>query len=167
MGETNWEGNWILFWWAGPCSVNLYSNFLLKGGAVFPPCYLTWGQTMVEIMLLFLAKLYFSWSLSVRQVDWLFIKELPKGSSQVFNGKQHQQTTSARERLWIPCLSILGLLFPPGLLCYDPYLILTGSLLCKGASLIPPSEILPNHCKMTFSLNEEVIKSVCLIGNLC
>ena len=32
------------------CSVNLKSNFLLMGGAVFPPCYLTWGQTMVEVM---------------------------------------------------------------------------------------------------------------------
>ena len=24
----------------GPCSVNLESNFLLIGGAMFPPCYL-------------------------------------------------------------------------------------------------------------------------------
>ena len=23
MGETDWGGNWILFWWAEPCSVNL------------------------------------------------------------------------------------------------------------------------------------------------
>ena len=45
MGETDWGGNWVLFWWAGPCSVNLLSNFLLKGRAGFPPCYLTWGQT--------------------------------------------------------------------------------------------------------------------------
>ena len=37
MGETDWGGNWVLFWWAGPCSVNLESNFLLMGGAVFPP----------------------------------------------------------------------------------------------------------------------------------
>ena len=28
----------------------LSSNFLLMGGAVFPPCYLTWGQIMVEVM---------------------------------------------------------------------------------------------------------------------
>ena len=27
--ETDWGGNWVLFWWAGPCSVNLYSAFLL------------------------------------------------------------------------------------------------------------------------------------------
>ena len=27
-----------------------YTNFLLKGWAVFSPCYLTWGQTMMEIM---------------------------------------------------------------------------------------------------------------------
>ena len=29
MGETDWRGYWVLFWWAGPCSVNLQSNFLL------------------------------------------------------------------------------------------------------------------------------------------
>ena len=50
MGETDWGGNWVLFWWVGPCSVTLQSNFMLMGGAVFPPCYLTWGQTMVEVM---------------------------------------------------------------------------------------------------------------------
>ena len=31
-----------------PCSVNLKSIFLLKGRAMFPPCYLTRGQTMLE-----------------------------------------------------------------------------------------------------------------------
>ena len=30
-------------------SVNLQSSFLLMGGAVFPPCSLAWGQTMVGI----------------------------------------------------------------------------------------------------------------------
>ena len=34
----------------GPCSVNLWSNFLLLGETVFPPCCLTWGQSMVEVM---------------------------------------------------------------------------------------------------------------------
>ena len=34
MGETDWGANWVLFWWAGPCSVNLESNFLLMGKAV-------------------------------------------------------------------------------------------------------------------------------------
>ena len=29
-----------MFSWAGPCSVNLQSNFLLMSGAVFPPCLL-------------------------------------------------------------------------------------------------------------------------------
>ena len=29
MGETDWGGNWVLFWWVGPCSVHLISNFLL------------------------------------------------------------------------------------------------------------------------------------------
>ena len=46
MGETDWGGKWVLFWWAGPCSVNLSSNFLLIGGAVL----FTWCQTVVEVM---------------------------------------------------------------------------------------------------------------------
>ena len=50
MGETDCGGYGVLFWWAGPCSVNLKSNFLLIGGTVFPPCCLTWDQTMVEVM---------------------------------------------------------------------------------------------------------------------
>ena len=35
MGETDWGGIWVLFWWAGPYSVNLSSNVLLMHGAVF------------------------------------------------------------------------------------------------------------------------------------
>ena len=34
----------------GPYSTNLESNFLLMGRTVFPPCYSTWDQTMVEVM---------------------------------------------------------------------------------------------------------------------
>ena len=34
----------------GAMSVNLWSNYLLMGMAVFPPCYLTWGQIMVQVM---------------------------------------------------------------------------------------------------------------------
>ena len=45
-----WGGNWVFFWMGRECSVNLWSNFLLKGGAMFPPCCLTWDQTMVEVM---------------------------------------------------------------------------------------------------------------------
>ena len=48
MEETDWGGNWVLFWLAGPCSGNLYSNFLLMGRAVFPPCYLTWGSVLLN-----------------------------------------------------------------------------------------------------------------------
>ena len=43
-------GIWVLLWWAGPCSVNLEFNFLLMGGAVFPPCCSPWVQTMVEVV---------------------------------------------------------------------------------------------------------------------
>ena len=45
MGETDCGGSWVLFWWAGPCSVNLQPDFLLMGRAVFPPCCLAWVQT--------------------------------------------------------------------------------------------------------------------------
>ena len=38
MGVTGCGGIWVLLWWAGPCSVKFYSNFLLMGRAVFPPC---------------------------------------------------------------------------------------------------------------------------------
>ena len=50
MGETDTGGNWVLIWWEEPCSVNLLSNFLLMGKAVFLPCCLTFDQTMVEVM---------------------------------------------------------------------------------------------------------------------
>ena len=49
MGETD-SGIWVFFWWVGPCSVNFQCNFLLVGGAVFPPCCLAWGQTMIGVM---------------------------------------------------------------------------------------------------------------------
>ena len=42
-------GIWVLLWLVGPCSVNLQSNFLLMGGAVFSPFSLAWGQTIVEV----------------------------------------------------------------------------------------------------------------------
>ena len=53
MEVSCWEEtgeNWVLFWWVGPCSVNLESNFLLMGGTVFPSWCLTWYQTMVEVI---------------------------------------------------------------------------------------------------------------------
>ena len=43
-------GNWVLFRWVGQCSVNLRSNFLLMGRAVFPPCLLACGPSMVGVM---------------------------------------------------------------------------------------------------------------------
>ena len=51
MGETDWGGNFCLVLMGGAMlSKSLKSNFLLMDWAVFPPCCLTWGQTMVEIM---------------------------------------------------------------------------------------------------------------------
>ena len=32
MGETEWRGNWVLFWWVGPCSVNFNSIFCWWAG---------------------------------------------------------------------------------------------------------------------------------------
>ena len=34
MGETDWRRNWVLFWRVGPCSVNLYCNFVNGLGCV-------------------------------------------------------------------------------------------------------------------------------------
>ena len=50
IGETDWGGNWVFFWWVGPCSSNLEFNFLLMGGAVFPPWYFPGAKTMLEVM---------------------------------------------------------------------------------------------------------------------
>ena len=49
IGGTGCGENWILLWWARTSSVNLYSNCLLMCGAVFPPCSLAWGQTMIGV----------------------------------------------------------------------------------------------------------------------
>ena len=39
MGETDWGGNWILFWWAGPCSVQFSSVQSLSHVRLFvTPC---------------------------------------------------------------------------------------------------------------------------------
>ena len=42
------RGNWVLFWWAGPCSVNLQSNFPLMAGTLLPPCSLAWGSPVLD-----------------------------------------------------------------------------------------------------------------------
>ena len=49
-GRDGCGGTWILPWWARPCLVNLWANFLLMSGAVSPPCSLTWGQTTAGVM---------------------------------------------------------------------------------------------------------------------
>ena len=58
MGGTGYGGIWVLFWWVGPCSVNLWSNFLLMGVAVFLPCSLAWGKTLAEVMATSFKRLY-------------------------------------------------------------------------------------------------------------
>jgi len=50
MGGTGYGENPVLLWWAGPCSVNLQSNFLLMGGAVLLLYSLAWAQTMIGVM---------------------------------------------------------------------------------------------------------------------
>ena len=56
-----WEGLAEgIIWWARPCSVNLSCNFLLMGGAVFPPCSVPRGQTMAGVMATSFRKTYAS-----------------------------------------------------------------------------------------------------------
>ena len=40
MRGTGCRDNWVLLWWTGGCSVNLWSDFMLMGSAVLPPVYL-------------------------------------------------------------------------------------------------------------------------------
>ena len=37
MGETDWRGNWVLFWWAGPCSVRLVLGSFKMSRSLHPP----------------------------------------------------------------------------------------------------------------------------------
>ena len=48
MRGTSCGENWVLLWWAGPCSVNLWSNFLLMHGAMLPQCILARGSPVLE-----------------------------------------------------------------------------------------------------------------------
>ena len=38
MGGTGFGENCVLFWWAGPCTIDFSSNCLLMVEAVLPPC---------------------------------------------------------------------------------------------------------------------------------
>ena len=49
MGETDWGESWVLFWWAGPCSVNLI-QFSIDEWSCVPSLLFTWGQIMVKVM---------------------------------------------------------------------------------------------------------------------
>ena len=53
MGGTGCGENWVLLWWARPCSINLESNFLLLDGAVLLPCSLAWGSPILDSMVQF------------------------------------------------------------------------------------------------------------------
>ena len=46
MGETDWGGNWVLFWWA----LNLMLSKSLIQFSVEGQGCVPWGQTMVEVM---------------------------------------------------------------------------------------------------------------------
>ena len=71
MVETDWGRNWVLFWWAWPCSVNLESNFLLMDGVVFPPCYLPgsklWWTSLVAQPVKHLPTM---WETRVQSLGW-------------------------------------------------------------------------------------------------
>ena len=49
MGETDWGGNWVLFWWQAMLSKSLI-QFFIDGWSCVPSVLFTWGQTMVEVM---------------------------------------------------------------------------------------------------------------------
>ena len=51
MRETDWGGNWVLFWWAMKCMLSkCLIQFSVDGWSCVPSLLFIWGQTMVEIM---------------------------------------------------------------------------------------------------------------------
>ena len=63
MGETDWGGNWVLFWWVGPCSV-YFNPFFCWWVELCSLPVITWGQTVVEVMKITAASLERSHSCS-------------------------------------------------------------------------------------------------------
>ena len=57
-----------------PCSVNLQSDFLLMGGAVFPPCCLTWAKLNFVVVFQWLNPIWYfvtPWT-AASQTSWSF-----------------------------------------------------------------------------------------------
>ena len=73
MGGTGCGGIWVLLWW--PCSVNFKSNFLLVVVAVYPPCSLAWGQTMVRLIMAVMVTSFKSTYASISQLPGLLYSE--------------------------------------------------------------------------------------------
>ena len=59
MEGTGCGENWVLFWWQGHDQFKSLIQFSVDG-AVFPPCSLAWGQTMVGVMATSLRRTYAS-----------------------------------------------------------------------------------------------------------
>ena len=81
----------------GPCSVNLQSNVLLMGGAVFPPCYLPGGQTLVEVMKIM-------WPPSEHPMHLLLHSAPPTLQQATTNPRFHWRLLDTPEQVWVSLL---------------------------------------------------------------
>ena len=130
LGGTCCGKNWVFLWWARLCSVNLKSNFLLMGGAVFPPC-----------------------SLALLQRDLCQLAEAPRSVVvSVLTPRQvtvdpclHWRLLDTHRQVWLSLL--WGLLLSPGSWCTQSFVVPSKSLFPQpcGSSVIkslwPSSQI--------------------------
>ena len=129
MGGTGCGENWVLVWWARPCSINLQSNFILMGGAVFPPCSLAWSQTLVGVVAVLATSFQMTYASMPQLQDlhswccWCHGRSLlthaSAGDAWAFTGKSGSVLVGVTATFsWTPvstrfCLSPLRVSFPP------------------------------------------------------
>ena len=132
-GPTGCGGIWVLFWWVGPCSVNILPKFLLMGGAVFPPYCLAWGQDMVGVMVTSFKRTYVRRPRSSQ--DCCIQCSRPRSrplSTYTFAGDSWILT-----HIW-PAHSLVGSLF------------LSPGFLCIQILFVPSKSLFPHSCGILF-----------------
>ena len=133
-GAASWEwlalGKMDLALVGKPCSVNLYSNFLLMGGAVFPPCKFAWGLTMVGAMVV-MGVMVTSFKRIYTSMLWLprLLQPVPLTPWQAtVNPRLHQRFLDAHRQVWVSLLW-WSLLLSPGSWCTQGFVVSSKGLL--------------------------------------
>ena len=111
MGGTGYGENPVLLWWAGPCSVNLQSNFLLMGGAVLLLYSLAWAQTMIGVMATSSKRIY----ASILCLPALLLSVLLVTQQATVNPWLHQRFQNTHRQVWLsPLWAYCSCLLGPG-----------------------------------------------------